>query len=242
MNESAVLSDVLSRWALSRLGFDPRTLRIERLLVAAQIQVRRLGSAEALERALALRDSRTEDPLVEAATVGETYFFRQHEHFDLLATLPQPKAKFRAWSAGCATGEEAYSLAAALRSQFQLDAESLEVWGTDFNAKALGTAQAAVYGRWSWRVSMGPAWQRLQDSALDPATRACVRFAQHNLLDPADFDGQGGERFDLVFCRNVLVYFSAEAAQAAVARIAEAMKPGAWLVLGNMDLGGPPRA
>jgi len=235
------LQGLVIRWAGRRLGFDARALRMERMLEAAQTEVSRLGSAAALEAALDSGDPEADMALVAAATVGETYFFRQREHFDLITELPRPlDGPLLTWSAGCATGEEAYSLAAALRNAFALDASRLAVWGTDINARSLELARKAEYGRWSWRQGGGRSMEQLAPWALDAGTRACVRFARHNLLDEAVFDGGAGERFDLVFCRNVLVYFAPEAAVRAVARIRQAMKPGAWLILGNMDLGGSP--
>jgi len=147
-----LLQEMVTRWAAMRLGFDSRALRLERLMEAARGVLKRQGSLAALEAALQARDPDAEDPLIAAATVGETYFFRQHEHFDLLRTLPLPaEGPVLAWSAGCATGEETYSLAATLRQRLGLDVHRLRVWGTDVNEKALAAAREARYGRWSWR-------------------------------------------------------------------------------------------
>ena len=235
------LEELVIRWAAERLGFDSRALRLERLLAAARAEAKRLGSVNALGLALGAGDPQAEAALVAAATVGETYFFRQHEHFDLLNELAlPPSGRLMAWSAGCATGEETYSLAGVLRQRFGLEADKLTVWGTDINAKALDNAKAALYGRWSWRSGAGLESQAQQALAMDPRTKACVHFARHNLLEMPFFDGEGGERFDLVFCRNVLVYFAPLAAALAIEHMRAAMKPGAWLVLGNMDLGSAP--
>jgi chemotaxis protein methyltransferase CheR len=240
------LESVVIRWSAERLGFDSRALRLERLMAAAKAEAARLGSVEAVEAALAGAGSRTEEALVAAATVGETYFFRQHEHFDLLAEMKAPiGGAFKAWSAGCSSGEEAYSLAGALRQRFGLEAPALQVWGTDINPKALEAARRAEYGRWSWRQGDDPVERARQALVLQAETKACVRFAIHNLLDAPVFDlapgaGAGDERFDLIFCRNVLVYFSPISAERAVSRLHAALKPGGWLVLGNMDLGGRP--
>lgn len=246
--QSASLENIVAAWAAQRLGFDPRALRMERLMNAAREQALRLGSPAALEAALAAGDREAEDALVTAATVGETYFFRQHEHFDLLSELRLgPQRTLKAWSAGCSSGEETYSLAGALRQRFGLEAPALQVWGTDINPKALEAARNAEYGRWSWRQGGDGAEEARRALALAPETKACVRFARHNLLDAPVFDLEGAdpagpqERFDLIFCRNVLVYFSPLTAEAAVARLRSALKPGGWLVLGNMDLGGQPQ-
>ena len=238
---SAADISLVVQWASAALGFDHRALRVERLGEAATREIERLGSGAALAKALAERDPQLVAALVGAVTVGETYFFRQREHFDLLAQLPALRQRsVTAWSAGCSTGEEAYSLAAALRGLTGMGAERLRVWGTDINEASLAQARTADYGRWSWRDTSPAAARVLEAQALEPANRACVRFAKHNLLEAPSFDGGQGERFDLVFCRNVLVYFSPLAAARAVAALTAALKPGAWLVLGNTDLPGAP--
>jgi chemotaxis protein methyltransferase CheR len=231
----------LAAWAAERLGFDYRALKMERLAEAARLQVLRLGSVEAFLRALDARDAHVEDALVAVVTVGETYFFRQREHFELLSQLPALRQeRLLAWSAGCSTGEEAYSLAAKLRELTGMGASRLSVWGTDVNEASLDQARAAHYGRWSWR-DLSPVAARTQEArTLEPANRACVRFARHNLLESPAFDGGKGERFDLVFCRNVLVYFSPLPAARALAAMTDALRPGGWMVLGNTDLPGAP--
>lgn len=236
---SPSLEQVVARWAAFRLGFDPRALRMERLLAAASAQSARLGSLDALRNALAEGEHEAEDALVAAATVGETYFFRQHEHFDLLAELHLPRdGRLKAWSAGCSSGEEAYSLAGSLRQRFGLESPALTVWATDINVKALDAARRAEYGRWSWRDGDTQSAAARQALALDPRSKACVHFARHNLLDRPTFDEAGD--FDLIFCRNVLVYFSPVSAERAVKHLRDALKPGGWLILGNMDLAGAP--
>jgi chemotaxis protein methyltransferase CheR len=229
----------LTQWAAERLGFDQRALRMDRLAEVAAREQERLGSAEAVIQAMAAGDAKLEAALVGAITVGETYFFRQREHFDLLAQLPAlSRGRVLAWSAGCSTGEEAYSLAAMLRSFGHLEAPQLTVWGTDINDASLAQARSHEYGRWSWRDTSPVAVKVLQSQALDEPNRACVRFAKHNLLESPVFDGGVGERFDVVFCRNVLVYFSPLAAARALQSMADAIVPGGWLVLGNTDLPG----
>ena len=251
--DSAILDGVLIDWAIRRLGFDRRALRLERLRQVAEREAERLGWS-GFKRALADGDPGVDAVMVAAATVGETYFFRQHEHFDLLTKLNfhgSPGKPLMAWSAACASGEEAYSLAIALRQQQGLEAPSLQVWGTDINEAALVSARAAAYGRWSFRASgqegspQDPVealarTEKLIQEVLSPQTQACVRFARHNLLEAPVFDGGKGGRFHVIFCRNALVYFQADAAAIALGHLVQALVPGGWLVLGNMDISATP--
>src|SRR5262249_33703316 len=158
-----------------------------------------------------------------ALLVGETYFFRQAEHFELLVASAIPdlahevEGPIRAWSAGCSTGEEAYSIAAcflAARPQVQA-----EVCGTDISPSSLETARGGGYSRWSSRQSAPPIFQVHQLVGPDrlqvlPEVQALTRFVEHNLLEPAQ--PVLGE-FHVIFCRNVLAYFSAPAARIALA-------------------------
>jgi chemotaxis protein methyltransferase CheR len=240
MQEAGLVS-LMAAWATDVLGFDHRALRPERLLDAARKELAQRGSTEAVAAALRERDPELESRLVSSVTVGETYFYRQREHFDLLSHFPhRPGMTLKAWSAGCSTGEEAYSLTAALRRVTGLSAPDLKVWGTDINSASLETARIANYGTWSWRGTGPRAARLLEAEALDGLTRACLSFARHNLLEPPSFDHGTGERFDLVFCRNVLVYFTPLAAAKALGHLMSALRPGGWLVLGSTDLSGAP--
>jgi chemotaxis protein methyltransferase CheR len=247
------LDDALADWASRRLGFDRRALRFDRLRLVAEREAQRLGQP-AFERALAQGEAGLDAALVAAATVGETYFFRQREHFDLLSQLPfrgSPRTPLLAWSAACASGEEAYSLAVSLRQNLGLEVPALQVWGTDINEAALVSARAAAYGRWSFRSSAletavaDPTAEAARDEVLrqqvlDPATQAAVRFARHNLLEAPIFDGGSGPRFHVIFCRNALVYFQPLAAAEALRHMVGALVPGGWLILGNMDISASP--
>ena len=203
-----------------------------------------LGTPQAVVERAALRDPAVVHALCQAVSVGETFFFRQPEHFRFIAStlLPELLAAgrklIRAWSAGCATGEETWSLAACLLD-LAPPGVRVEVLGTDLLERNLAVARAGVYGAWSRRAS-GPL---LHDVFRDPGQervtvsdrlRAVTRFAPHNLLDPAP-----GE-YDLILCRNVFVYFSPDAVKKAVAHLAQAVAHGGAVFFGSMDVGGPP--
>ena len=185
--------------------------------------------------------------LLDAVLVGETYFFRHPEQFRFLASEAVPAAlargniTLRGWSAGCASGEETYSIAACLLNMAPPGVR-VEVLGTDLHEGRLEAARRGVYGNWSRREAgpmLHPLYQEVAEgrvSILD-SVRAVVRFAQGNLLEPLH-EMHGG--FDVIFCRNVLTYFSPEAVQTALGHLARALVPGGFLLLGTVEVDHPP--
>jgi chemotaxis methyl-accepting protein methylase len=201
--------------------------------------------AEVLRRA-ASRDREVVHALCQAVSVGETFFFRHPEHFRWVASSFLPdmlegrRTTIRAWSAGCATGEEAYSIAACLLDVLPWPRNtSVEVLGTDLLERNLAAARNGEYGAWSRRPS-GPLLHPAFSDAgggrvrIDETVRAVTRFGEHNLLE--DPPGE----FELIFCRNVLVYFSPDAVRTAVRHLSRALAPGGALLFGSMDLSEPP--
>ncbi|HEU4583991.1 MAG TPA: protein-glutamate O-methyltransferase CheR [Polyangiaceae bacterium] len=183
--------------------------------------------------------------LARALTVGETYFFRNPDHFRAVAEVVLPERRragtrrVRALSAGCSSGEEAYSLAILGRSQPPARACELEIRGVDVNPAALEKARRARFSAWALRETPAEIQQRWFQPAgreflLDETLRGAVEFEQRNL---AEEDGELWQprRYDLIFCRNVLMYFVPEVAQAVVARMAGALVPGGYLFLGHAE-------
>ena len=178
-------------------------------------------------------------------TVGETYFLRHIEQFQALTQTALPELlrtpgrsmPLRLLSAGCSTGEEAYSLAIALReSGLGPDASIL---GVDVNPVSLARARSGRYTDWSLRsvpVATQERWFSIdgEDVVLDPAIRAAVRFEMHNFSQDAP-DLWRPDAFDVVFCRNVIMYFTPEVMTEVVARIARSLVPGGFLFLGSAE-------
>jgi chemotaxis methyl-accepting protein methylase len=188
-----------------------------------------------------------ERALLDAVLVGETYFFRHPEQFRFLASEAVPSALrrggpvVRGWSAGCASGEETYSIAACLQGTVPQNVR-VEVLGTDLHEGRLEYARRGVYGTWSRREAGPLLYPLYQDAAegrvriLD-SVRAVTRFAQGNLLEPlAEIHGS----FDVIFCRNVLTYFAPDAVQVALGHLARALVPGGHLLLGTVEVDHPP--
>ncbi|MBL8795485.1 MAG: protein-glutamate O-methyltransferase CheR [Planctomycetia bacterium] len=181
-------------------------------------------------------------------TVGETHFFRHPDHFAAFEehVLPQrvqarrAERTLRFLSAGCASGEEAYTLAILLHERLpDLIGWRIEIVGLDINAASLARARRARYSSWSLRGTPEAVQQRCfaadgKDLVLHAAIRALARFEEFNLVQPAA-DFWQGEPFDAIFCRNVMMYFSPETMRQVVARFAGLLVPGGFLFLGPAE-------
>jgi chemotaxis protein methyltransferase CheR len=178
-------------------------------------------------------------------TIGETYFFREPRALDLVCDVARARVArgdagaLRIWSAGCCTGEEPYSIALALRRCVpQLGPDGVTILATDLNDAFLDFARAGVYRRWSFRrtdpADLDAYFRPLGDGRfeIDPQVRAAIRFASLNLASctyPSAATGTGAQ--DVIFCRNVLMYFGQEQARRVIARLCDCLVDGGWLVV-----------
>jgi chemotaxis protein methyltransferase CheR len=191
----------------------------------------------AFARRVLARDGAAIASLVEHVVVSETAFWR---HPDQLAAVGRiavaAGGPLSIWSAGCATGEEPYSVAIALLESGRTGRGD-RILATDLSERALAAARAAVYGPRALRklpADLAARWlEGIVERRVADGARALVTFARHNLVgaEPAP-----GGPFDLVLCRNVLIYFEEATAMAVVRRLAEALRPGGTLVLGPVEL------
>ncbi|MEP7121225.1 MAG: protein-glutamate O-methyltransferase CheR [Byssovorax sp.] len=200
---------------------------------------------------LAAGDRAAIEALAIELTIGETYFFRHAHHFDFLrealrkiAAARSPGDRIRLWSAGCSSGEEAYSMAiAALEALGPAAEATVEILGTDVNADCLARARAATYGVWSFRSVEADVRARWFDDLggrfrVAAAPRAMVRFVARNLLDGpplASSDDPWSRGADVIFCRNVLIYFEPPAIDRVTTLFARALAIGGQLVPGPSD-------
>lgn len=181
--------------------------------------------------------------VVEALLNNETYFFRDHAYFATLAHQVLPELiraraaarRLAIWSAGCSTGQEVLSLAMMFAEQpARWAGWHIDILGTDISGKAIATARAGRYTQFeiqrgisvaqmlNFFTETGGGWQ-----AAD-RIRNLARFQQHNILDAAPSPG----RFDLILCRNVLLYFNIATRQRVFDRISGALASDGWLMLG----------
>jgi chemotaxis protein methyltransferase CheR len=184
-------------------------------------------------------DGRELAMLLNAVTVPHSWFFRDPEQLSIVESLLVKRAaarhRTRIWVAGCASGEDAYTLAMIALS---VGAE-VEVLGTDVNEAALARAKAGCYGRWSVRdvPTKHARWIARTAAGFEVTGQARNRitFERHNLVHRAPRP-LGAPGWDLIVCRNVLIYFARSHAEATVERLADALAPGGWLLLGANDL------
>jgi chemotaxis protein methyltransferase CheR len=186
--------------------------------------------------------------LAEHLTVGETYFFRYAEHFRVFAEVVLPgriqargnDRRLRILSAGCASGEEPYSLAILIRERFpELASWDIEILGFDVNPAVVRKAKGARYSPWSLRETPRDLQSKYfrgrgSDFQLDEGVRSGVQFEERNLVED-DLSFWRRDRFDAVFCRNVTMYFTMEVARSVVARIARSLAPGGFFFLGHAE-------
>ncbi|GAA0503727.1 protein-glutamate O-methyltransferase [Paractinoplanes deccanensis] len=186
--------------------------------------------------------------LIERLSITETYFFRHGEQFRALRdeALPELVAArrgqrvLRMLSVACSSGEEAYSLAITARTVQPAADWIIDVTGIDANPAVLHKAEAGRYSAWSLRETpedVRRKWFRPDDGGgyrIADEARRLVRFRRHNVADPDDSLWATG-RYDVIFCRNLLMYLTPEVVSALVERMSRALAPGGFLFLGHTD-------
>jgi chemotaxis protein methyltransferase CheR len=220
-----------------------RRWRIETAL-SALMRERGIATLDELITILVMgKEPSLSQQVVEALLNNETYFFRDRAPFDLLqryalpelATRRAKSKRLRIWSAGCSTGQEVYSLA-------MLFAENPEAWrgwtidilGTDVSTGCIDRARTGTYSQFEvqrglginqmikWFEEVGDGWRAVE------ALRRPIRFQVHNLLEPPPHPGG----FDIVLCRNVLLYLSPDKKALGFERLIAGMAEDGWLMLG----------
>lgn len=196
---------------------------------------------------------RTMTEVVAALTTNHTYFHREPHHFEHFETVVRPDllrrvdagADVRIWSAGCSTGEEIWTLMMVLlgpdrAAGLKLARARLVALASDISVNALAGARAASYPasaldalpealRRTWCVAeTGKGEPRL---AIDPAVQAMVRFRELNLM--GDWPMQ--RPFDVIFCRNVMIYFDIATKERLIERFARQLAPGGYLYIGHSE-------
>lgn len=190
--------------------------------------------------------SRELEEALELVTTHETYFFREEyqlrafrdEVVPRLRQLAGSRRRISVWSAGCATGEEAYTVAMLLAHGALPPGWEARVFGTDLSRRCVAAARRAVYGPAAFRCVPVEFRQQYfvetaEGTAVSPEPRAMCSFAQLNLLDRDRLAVVG--RVDAIFCRNVLIYLDQEARRRVLENVYECLLPGGFLMLGHSE-------
>ena len=225
----------------------------KRALVSARLQkrLRQIGAASFRDYITWLRSDSSGDEvtaMIDAITTNHTSFFREPQHFDFLADVVLPPLLARGgarpihgWSAACATGEEAYTLALTILERFGPDAaRCLPLLASDLSTHALRRAIAGWYK--AEKVAHLPRHLALKyfekgtgknaDFVRVSATlRHLVEYQQHNLLGPAP----SRPPFDFIFCRNAMIYFDVPVQQRVIAELEASLAPGGYLFTSHSE-------
>ncbi len=239
------IADILRAEARSSLGGSKINLVQSRL--ARRLRECRLDNFPAYLR-LVRDDAGERARMVDALTTNHTHFFREKHHFDHLRAEVLPRLKARAdagqpvrlWSAGSSSGEEIYSVAMTLAGTSPGEARWLgrdvRLLATDLSApmvEAVAEARYPSIGADQIPLPYRAAWLHTDggEVAVDPRLRALVTARPLNLFAPWPFRGQ----FDVIFCRNVMIYFDADARASLEARLVAQLRPGGTLYIGHSE-------
>jgi chemotaxis protein methyltransferase CheR len=224
---------------------------LARILHARLVERGVESCAQYLEVLEAPRGNDEMDLLVAELTIGETYFFRHKEQFDALRDIILPEViernqssrRLRIWSAGCSIGPEPYSLAILLKREFgvRIAGWNVQIVATDINQKFLTRAREGRYDEWAFRVTgdelredcfvkVGRQWE------IRPEFKRQVSFQYHNLIkDRFPSVADNITSFDVIICRNVIIYFSRETIEGLIPCFREALVENGWLVMGHAE-------
>jgi len=181
--------------------------------------------------------------MIDLLTTNKTSFFREPAHFAFLRETVIPSVRpgrFRIWSAACSSGEEPYSIAIELLEDLRGGGWDPRILATDISPSILALARRGIYRGDQLedvppplrKKYFRPAPEAGEDRwSVVPAVRALVRFARLNLMDPWPMKGP----FDVIFCRNVMIYFDKPTQARLVARFHDLLRPGGWLFVGHSE-------
>jgi chemotaxis protein methyltransferase CheR len=240
--------DFLRKLLKERSGLDlsaDKQYLVESRLIPLARRAGLPGLAELVQKMKSGAEALTAE-VVEAMTTNETFFFRDKIPFDhlrdtILPTLLQTRANrrsLRIWSAACSSGQEPYSIAMCLKEKAQqLSGWRVEIVATDLSQEVLEKSKSGIYSQFEVQrglpvqllvkhfAQIGELWQ------ISPDIRSMVQYRPLNLLQ--DFSHLG--KFDVIFCRNVLIYFDQDTKSATFERISKSLEPDGMLVLGAAE-------
>lgn len=193
-------------------------------------------------------DLRELQRLFDLITTNETFFFREPQQFEvfrgeLLNQISAENAKtgrrdIKIWSAASSTGEEAYTVSMVLLEKVELSGFKKDIFASDISESVLSSARAGVYGSYAIRNVPSAYLNKYfknsdQQYSLSSVVKSMVKFSKINLVEEKDVRMIRG--VDVVFCRNVLIYFDDKAKQKVVSHLYDALRPGGYLIIGTSE-------
>jgi len=181
-------------------------------------------------------------------TINETSFFRNNPQLDVFERVALPRViesnsaskRIRLWSAACSSGEEPYTLAMMVHRTLGIRFPDwrIEILGTDISQKVLDAAAAGVYSNYAMKSTPPNVVSKYftvegQSYTLDPTIREMVTFEKHNLKDRLGAKRHGV--FDVIFCRNVMIYFDEDMKRDVVRTFEDMLDPNGWLFIGHSE-------
>ncbi len=186
--------------------------------------------------------------LINSFTVNETYFYREEHQFrcltstllEVIAPKKKPGETIRIWSVPCSTGEEPYSIAIWLLENWErVDTYEIEIIGSDIDTNVLRTAEAGIYGERSLQRLSKSLIARYFEKRDDgryrilPEISGSIQFTRVNIVDPAQTALH--RNFDVIFCRNILMYFDEASRRLAAENLFDSLVPGGFICLGHTE-------
>jgi chemotaxis protein methyltransferase CheR len=246
LEDFRLLRDVIYEHA--GLVYDESALMLFDRRLSERLEALKLPSFQAYYKYLRF-DARNQTEIEEAVerlTTKETYFFRQEYQLrafqaELLPRLQEANAKSRrllVWSAGCSTGEEAYTIAAVIQESGLFESWDVRVIGTDLSKQCVAHARRAVYQSSSLRATSPRDRARYFNESVDgfhviESVKKLCQFGQMNLFDAGRGNLVG--RVDAIFCRNVLIYFDVRSRKRVIDNLYQRLTPGGYLMLGHSE-------
>ncbi|MDA8090862.1 MAG: hypothetical protein M0Z61_11690 [Nitrospiraceae bacterium] len=182
-------------------------------------------------------------PLIDAITTNETYFFREPDHFSIFSDHIVPETLRNAgmktinvWSSACSTGEEPYTMAITLKEK--CPGLKFSILGSDISSATIESARKGIYNSYSVRNTPEQYIARYfrqcaGNYELSPAIKECVKFIHINLVSDKKINFPVG--MDVIFCRNVLIYFDVKSKRKAVSNLYDSLNPGGFLIIGKSE-------
>lgn len=237
--------DFFRQWLFSKTGISLNDSKKSLVNGRLSKRLNRLGVGSYTDYIRIIRNGDTDEcqTLINILTTNETYFFREQKHFDFLLNVILPEYKdpssLSFWSAASSTGEEAYTTAFLLAERFGSQA-GWSIKATDINTEVVRIAQRGVYPLDAAMKIPEPIRKKycLKGKGKDqgffricPEIRRNVMFSAHNLMQPL----AGNLPFDVVFLRNVLIYFDMDEKKKIIQNVMNAMQPDGWLLVGHSE-------